>query len=50
MGDYIVTYTDDSDPGCPDFTWRVRAYDREHAEQKFWTGGPLSGDWQAVQS
>ncbi len=30
---FRITYTDDTDPGCPDFTTTVRAYDIEHAQE-----------------
>lgn len=35
----------DEDPGCPVFTWRCRAHDKEHARDKFLDG--LDGDgWE----
>ena len=34
---YVVTYTDRSDPGCPEMTWHCWAYNLEHAEDKFYS-------------
>lgn len=33
---FIIKYTDDYDPCCPVFTTTVRAFNREHAEMKFY--------------
>ena len=33
---YVVTYTDKSDPCCPEMTWHCWAYSLEHAEDKFY--------------
>ena len=32
---WCITYTDDGDEGCPDFTWHCRALDAAQAEEKF---------------
>lgn len=45
---YRVTYTDDSDDGCPEFTYRVRAYNREHVETMFYES-PTSDGWKIVR-
>lgn len=36
---YRFHYTDDGDTGCPTFTWRCWAYNREDAEERFFGDG-----------
>jgi hypothetical protein len=38
----------DLDPGAPDFSMIVKAYDREHAEEKFWDSGDGDDGWRIV--
>ena len=45
---FRVFYTDASDDGCPVFSWRCRAYDREHAEELF-LGSDDDGGWRIVK-
>lgn len=45
---FRITYTDESDPCCPEFTQRVRAHDREHAEEKFFDSDDFDG-WKILR-
>ena len=47
MHRYEIQYTDVSDEGCPVFVWTCKAYDLEHAEEKFWEG-PDSDGWKIL--
>lgn len=38
----------DADPGCPVFSTTVKAYDRNHAEEKFLYGDEDSDGWVIV--
>jgi hypothetical protein len=38
----------DLDPGCPTFVMHVLAYDRDHAEEKFWDSNPEDYDWEIL--
>lgn len=44
---YRVTYTSSIDDGCPTFSCRIRAYDREHLEDKFFSN-PDDLDWKIL--
>ncbi len=46
MKRYRIRYRD-PDPGCPVFSYIVRAYDREHAEERFYETND-GDDWQLV--
>jgi hypothetical protein len=46
MHTFEIEYTDAGDSGCPIFRCRIKAYDREHAEDKFWSGEDC--DWEIV--
>jgi len=48
LADYRVSYTDDSDPCCPVFAQRIRAYGVEHAAERFYSGPDADG-WRIVK-
>lgn len=45
---YRFTYTDVSDPGFGQATWRCWAYDKEHAREKFFDT-PDGDDWRVLK-
>lgn len=38
----------DASPEAPIFTTTMRAYDREHAEEKFWDSDSMDQDWEIL--
>jgi len=48
MKRYRVTYTNSIDDGCPNFSCVIRAYDREHLEDKFFSN-PDDLDWKILK-
>lgn len=48
MKRYRIEYRDDCDPGCPTFTTHVRAYDREHAIERF-HDAPDGDGWEILK-
>jgi hypothetical protein len=48
MKRYRIEYRDDSDPGCPTFTTHVKAYDREHAIERF-LSTPDGEGWEILK-
>ena len=45
---YRITYTDDGEGGCPEFTQTLRAYDKADAEQRF-LDAPDGDGWKIVK-
>jgi hypothetical protein len=48
MNRYRIHYRD-KDPCCPVFRCIIRAYNREHAEEKFWEADPNDMDWTLIK-
>lgn len=46
---YVVTYTDRSDNGCPEFTWYTWAYNLDHAVSHFYETEVLEEGWKALR-
>jgi len=44
---YRVRYTDESDTGCPVFSYTCRAFNREHVEERFYDSPDADG-WKIV--
>lgn len=49
MKRYKIVYTDDGDSGCPQFSYRVFAHDRDHAIEQFNENGDADdAGWKLV--
>lgn len=48
MKRYRVTYTSSIDDGCPTFSCVLRAHDRDHLEDKFFSN-PDDLDWKILK-
>lgn len=44
---YKITYKDESDPGCPVFSYSLWAYNQEHAESRFYDSEDADG-WEII--
>ena len=47
MKRYRIEYRDDCDPGCPIFKTTIKAYDREHAVERF-LDAPDGEGWEII--
>jgi hypothetical protein len=47
MKTFVVRYRDATDEGCPVFSCIIKAYDQEHAEDKF-CETPSNDGWEIV--
>lgn len=47
MKKYRIHYTDQADPCCPTFCTVLKAYSKEHAEERFMSSGDSDG-WRIV--
>lgn len=45
---YVIRYRNKDDDACPVFAWHCRAYDRDHAVEKFWDTGDGDDGWDIL--